>query len=64
MTLWLTVLLPLGAAIVLTVAGGRLTRRLHGLIGAGSIALSFGAVLSMASIGIEDEDGTVFRDLD
>ncbi|MSQ36970.1 MAG: NADH-quinone oxidoreductase subunit L [Chloroflexi bacterium] len=51
MTLWLVVLLPISGAVVLAVAGGRLTRRLHGVIGAGSIALSFGAVLSMATAG-------------
>jgi len=51
MTLWLTVLLPLGAAALLALAGGRLSRRAHGAIGTGSIALSFGAVLSMTTAG-------------
>ena len=51
MTLWLAALLPISGAVVLAVAGGRLTRRLHGVIGAGSIALSFGAVLGVATTG-------------
>jgi len=49
-TLWLTVLLPLGGAALLALAGGRLGRRAHGAIGTGSIALSFGAVLSMTAM--------------
>ena len=51
MTLWLTVLLPLAGAALLALAGGRLGRRAHGVIGTGAIALSFGAVLSMTTAG-------------
>jgi len=48
-TLILLPLLPLAGALFIALAGGRLGRRLTGAIGTGTIALAFGAAVSMVA---------------
>ena len=48
MTLLLVVALPLAGAILIAIAGGRLSRSVIGFVATGALALSFGAALAIA----------------